>query len=301
MGNRNWIYLAVAVVLGLLAVVLANAYFSGVEEQQQRVAEEQKLARIVVTTQPLEFAQPLTTENLRMANYPANSVPEGAFFSIPQALQGGKVALQPMVPNEPVLRNKVNDRAILSAKLPEDMRAVSIPISAITAVSGFVRPGDLVDILLTRDEDGGERVEVILERVQILAINQTSSENANDPQVGSTATVLVDLFNAQKLTLAQRLGQLSVVLRNIKNQEQGTAVVVTPGDVGTGYYRRAPRASFTPQTSAPAPTRSAASEPAPRRQSSAAPSAPPPPRGPSMTVMRGTDSETYTVDRLRGN
>ena len=47
--------------------------------------------------------------------------------------------------------------------------------------------------------------DVILERVKLLAIDQVASENATDPKVGKTAVVEVNLFDAQKLVLAQRL------------------------------------------------------------------------------------------------
>ena len=77
-------------ILGLLliAVVLANSYFSGVEAEQERIAQQNEVARIVVATQPLDFGTALTTENTRMQNFPANSVPTGAFFSIDELVQG---------------------------------------------------------------------------------------------------------------------------------------------------------------------------------------------------------------------
>ena len=65
-GQRNLIILAVAVLLGLFAVFIANSYFSGIEQREAQRAEAQKLARIVVATQPLAFGTPLTPDNLRM-------------------------------------------------------------------------------------------------------------------------------------------------------------------------------------------------------------------------------------------
>src|SRR5260370_42176747 len=103
MQNRNWIVLAVAIVLGLVAVLLANSYFSGVKEKQERLAQQQAMARIVVAAQPLEFGTKLTPQNVRMQNFPASSVPEGAFRSIDDALKDNRVALRPIVVNEPVL------------------------------------------------------------------------------------------------------------------------------------------------------------------------------------------------------
>lgn len=293
MGSRNLIYILIAVGLGLVAVVLANSYFSGVEERQERVAQQQ-LARIVVATQPLDFGSALTTENIRLQNYPANSVPVGAFFSMEELLQGGQVALRPIVPGEPILADKLSGRSVLSAKLPDGMRAMSIPISATNAVSGFIRPADIVDVLLTRDLGDDEQVtEVVMEAVQVLAIGTTQSENATEPGLAGTATVLVDLFGAQKLTLARKMGEMSLVLRNVENAEEGPGVAVMTRDVSP--FRKRSGGGGAPQQAAyqPAPS-------APARASTGSVAAPRP-SGPSMTVIRGTETTDYSVGRLGGN
>ncbi|GGD49863.1 Flp pilus assembly protein CpaB [Croceicoccus pelagius] len=294
MGSRNLIYILIAVGLGLVAVVLANSYFSGVEERQERVAQQQQLARIVVATQPLDFGSALTTENIRLQNYPSNSVPVGAFFSMEELLQGGQVALRPIVPGEPILADKLSGRAVLSAKLPDGMRAMSIPISATNAVSGFIRPADIVDVLLTRDLGDDEQVtEVVMEAVQVLAIGTTQSENATEPGLAGTATVLVDLFGAQKLTLARKMGEMSLVLRNVENAEEGPGVAVMTRDVSP--FRKRSGGGGAPQQAAyqPAPS-------APARASTGSVAAPRP-SGPSMTVIRGTETTDYSVGRLGGN
>jgi len=194
-GNRNLIFLAVAVVVGLIAVVLANSYFSGVETRQERVAAEQRLARIVVATQPLEFGQPLTAQNLRLQNFPQASVPQGAFRSVEEAMRGGRVALRPIVPGEPVLRDKVSGtdgRAVLAANLSEGMRAVSIPVSATTGVSGFVRPGDTVDVMLTRSlGESDYMTDVILEDV-VDALHQVRERAVRAVWMSDDAFALLD-------------------------------------------------------------------------------------------------------------
>ena len=160
MPRRNLIIIGIAVFLGVIAVILANSYFSGVEERQEQIAEEQRLARIIVATQPMEFGEPLTTENIRLQNWPAQSVPEGAFLTVADALKDNRVALRPIVPGEPILASKVSGtdgRATLAALLPEGMRAVSIPINNVNGVAGFVLPGTTVDVLLVRQIEGGGR------------------------------------------------------------------------------------------------------------------------------------------------
>ena len=316
MGGRNLIILAIAVVIGIAAVFFANAYFSGVEERQERIAEEQQLRRIVVATQPLEFGTVLSPDNIRLQNFPANSVPEGAFVSIEEALRDGRVALRPVVPGEPILRDKVSGadgRAVLSALLPEGMRAVSVPVSAVSSVSGFVRPNDLVDVILTRQIPGPGATgtdlmaDVIMEGVQVLAIDQLRSEDATEPTVGNTAVLLVDLFGAQKLILAQRVGQLSLALRNVEEQEPGQLLTVTARDLGDpAIYLAGNESSPAPAPApqyifAPAGFGQGAPAAAPQRSAApAAPAAPPRPSGPTMSVTRGSDTTEYEVGRMGG-
>lgn len=302
MGGRNFIFLLIAIGVGAVAVLLANSYFSGMEQRQERIAQEQKLARIVVATQPLEFGAALTAQNLRLQNFPENSVPQGAFRSVEDATKGGRVALRPIVPGEPVLADKVSGsggRAVLAANLPEGMRAASISVSAVTGVSGFVRPGDIVDVILTRRIPGGTDAQdmmndVILEKIKVLAVDQVASEQATDPAVGKTAVLEVDLLGAQKLALAERIGQLSLALRNVESQDPEALTTVTARDLGTmGAYSAArPRRAQTAPMRSPPLLVYRDEEPAskPARQ-----------HGPTMTVYRGVEPTEETVGHLGGS
>ncbi|MGN3975105.1 Flp pilus assembly protein CpaB [Tsuneonella sp. SYSU-LHT278] len=304
-GQRNLIIAGVAVLLGLFAVFIANAYFSGIEERQARVAEKQKLARIVVASQPLAFGTRLSTNNVRLANWPQASVPQGAFRTIEAALQQNRVALRPIVVGEPVLADKVSGRggrATLAANLPEGMRAVSVPVNEVTGVSGFVLPGTTVDVLLTRQMPGegaqqqDQMVDVVMENVQVLAIDQNVDEKSGEPKPGRTATLQTDLYGAQQLTLAQKLGSLSLALRNVESQEPGNNATVTARDLPGGRFYRPARAqrSAVPVNYSPSVTAPVAAGAATLRPTAPAYS------GPSMAVYRGVEKSDYEIGRLGG-
>ncbi|MES2699162.1 MAG: Flp pilus assembly protein CpaB [Pseudomonadota bacterium] len=308
MGNRNALFIIAAVIIGLVAVVLANSYFSGVEQRRDQVAEDSSLTRIVVATQPLEFGTPLTAENLRLQGYPPAAVPDGAFTSLEMALSGGRVALRPIVPNEPVLASKVSGsggRAVLSANLAEGMRAVAIGVDAVQGVSGFVRPGDVVDIFLTRQmrgEGSGPQdliTEVVLENIKVLAIDQIASEAATEPSVARTAVVELNQRDAQKIVLAGRLGTLSLALRNVQEQDEfGAASLVTNRDFAGSRFIVAGR---------PAARNEAVNQPVAAQafqalnNLSAAVASAPARVGPTMTVYRGVEATEESVSQLRGN
>lgn len=289
MNRRNLIVLAAAAVIALFAVLLVNTWFSGVQQRQNQPVATPAVTRIVVASQELAFGTPLTEANVRMVDWPRSSVPDGAFTTIPDALKGGRVALRPIEVGEPVLADRVSGpdgRASIAYNIPGDMRAVAIPISAVAGVGGFVAPGDVVDIFLTRAAGDSQMTSVVLENVQVLAIDQLADEKKTNPKVGRTATVLTDLYGAQKLTLARQIGSLSLALRNVQNQAVGSTRVVTARDLGGSGFTLAasrPAAAVPSRPSGPALP--------------VAPVAPRIPSGPAMTIYRGTADTQYEVPR----
>ena len=153
MQARNLVISASAAVFGLLAVYLGNAYFAGFEKQQVRVAETQRLTQIVVAAQDLAFGAKPSAQNLRLASWPEASIPAGAFTSLDEVTRGARVTVLPISAGAPVLAANLSGadgRATLSAALRAGKLAFSIPINDVSGVGGFVRPGDVVDVLLTR-------------------------------------------------------------------------------------------------------------------------------------------------------
>lgn len=310
MQGRNWIVIGIAVLLGLLALYLANTYFTSVEQRSERIAKEQELVRIAVASQPLEFGTRLGEQNVRMQAWPAASVPEGAFRSLPEALKNNRVALRPIVVGEPILASKVSGadgRATLAALLPAGMRAVSVPVSAVNGVAGFVLPGTMVDVILTRPIPGegatneDVRSDVVLENVQVLAVDQLADDKRGEPKVSKTATLAVSLQDAQRLSIAQRIGTLSLALRKVEDAYAGApggearyAQTITNRQLG------GPRL-FIPESRA---GRGAAQGGVPAL--AVAPVAqggfvvPPAHRGPTMTVFRGVEPTIYPVGNLGG-
>ena len=308
MRGRNLVIVGIAVVVGLLAVFLANSYFSGAAEREERRAAELQMARIVVATQDIAFGTKITDTNTRLVNWPASSVPAGAFSSIAEAASGGRVALRPMTTGEPVLASKVSGtdgRATIAANLPEDMRAVAIPIDSVAGVGGFVRPGDVVDVMLTRQIPGegasatDKMTTVVLENVLVLASGLVADEQNTEPVVSQTATLQTDLFGAQKLALAREVGTFTLALRNVQNQQVGATETVVTRDLGgenLRIYGRGGSSNAAPAASQPVINLTPAMLGS-RTQAARSPTPARRPSGPTMSIVRGTEAQSYEVER----
>lgn len=214
MRRLGLIILAVAVLLGAGAVWgLLN---------MNRASNAVNGATVVVAARSIELGQALTPDMLRLQQWPAGALPSGAFTQISE-LTGGdaRVALRAIEPNEPILASRVSGaggRATLSATIAEGHRAVAIRVNDVVGVGGFVLPGDFVDVLLTRGEGQNYnnqqmRTDLLIQGVRVLAIDQTASENRNDPQVVRAVTVEVTPEDGQKVALASQIGTLTLALR----------------------------------------------------------------------------------------
>lgn len=165
----------------------------------------------------------------------------------------GSVARQVLPKGVPIARSATvqpGDRGFLAAVLPEGMRAISIPISEVGGISGLVMPGDRVDIILTysvaADTIDAKRdvhaSETVVTNLRVLALDQRLQKSGPDaipgskdgPPVASTATIEVTPQQAETITLATTLGELSLVLNSVRDggdpkpePEAGTDAVPT--------------------------------------------------------------------------
>lgn len=140
----------------------------------------------------------------------------------------GTLVRAPILTGEPVLTSKLvhaGQAGVMAVTLDPGMRAMAVPLTAESAVGGFILPGDHVDIVVSRQLDpsaGGatgatKRVvaNVVLNNVRVLAIDQNNAgPQKTVAEVGATATVEVSPEQAEQLVVAKGVGQLTLVLRS---------------------------------------------------------------------------------------
>ena len=316
MKRQTIIALGVAVILGLLAVLLANTYLTGRERQLANSPEG--MVRIAVAALPFDYGADVTPDKIKFVNYPATSLPPGTYRSVAELLPMGKrrVALRPIQVNQPLLAADLSgegQNASIAALLPDGMRAATVRINDVSGVAGFVKPNDTVDVLITRqaigaDREAGQVTDVLLQNIRIIAMDQDAAGADGKPVVSRTATMEVTPVDAQKLALGQQLGQLSLVLRK-PGEDQNIAQVdtVSLDDLRYSYYSGARPATgaSSPRSNLAAATAAAMALPALRparvarisqpRRAPPKPVAPTAPDTNKVDVTRGTSTSTYEV------
>lgn len=296
MRQQTLIALAVAVVLGLIAVFLANSYLN---RGEQRAEAQTSMAKIAVAAVPLDYGIDLSPDKVKFVDYPAASIPAGSFSTYQQLVPAGKrrVVLRPMTVNEPILATKLAGEGLgpsIAYLLPDGMRAAAVRVNDVSGVAGFIQPNDSVDVLVTRTLPGSDNrqvTDVLIQNVKVIAMDQNAQTADGKPVVARTATLEVVPTDAQKLALGQQVGTLSLVLRKPGQEQDSTVRTVSLNDLRYSYYGAAPATPATYTTSQRArPRVTAAVQRRPVR-----PAVPPRPIRNSVEVVRGTQGSNYEV------
>ena len=252
MRKNTIVMVAIAVVFGLIAVFVAQAWLNYQNELRARnVAPKEKpvaTRTIVIATAPLRFGTQVSTDNLKEIEWPEAAIPAGTFGSLAELTSGGKrIVLASIERNEPILRAKITgpgQKATLSAVIQDGMRAVTVRVNDVEGVAGFVLPGDHVDVLLTRQAERTNGMnDVVLQNSRVLAVDQLADDASDRPTVVKAVTLEVDTIGAQKIALAASLGNLSLMLRRAGELHVDATRRVTTSDLTqTEVMQRTPDA-----------------------------------------------------------
>ncbi len=240
MRARTLLLLSFAIILAIGTFVLARSYF---QAQQARVEApkpvEQPARAVLVARADIGRGQILRKEDLVWQAWPEGSIDKSYILSTgdkkPESFEGW-VAINPIAGGEPVTESKIispGNRGFLAAVLRPGMRAISVPISVTSGISGFLFPGDEVDLLLTYPIPtgaGGEgkgfehRVaETVLHNIRVIGIDQRLQSKAGEAFPGHTATFEVTPKQSEVIALATEIGKLSLTLHSLRTPSEQAA------------------------------------------------------------------------------
>jgi pilus assembly protein CpaB len=203
---------------------------------------------VLVATRALPVGTIIDAEALKYQPWPQGLVQPAYFIKGSNGTNPadllGTVVRNEITAGQPITQGSLirpGERGFLAAALGPGMRAITVPVSSTSSVAGFIFPGDRVDIVLTQEVKGGgdgdplKVSETILRNVRVLATDQrTSAQNAEGkPEVRTFSTVTLEATPkiAEKIAVAQTIGQLSLSLRAMADNNAELERAIAAGEV----------------------------------------------------------------------
>lgn len=240
--------LVMGIGLASFAVYMARDYISTYQAELDRERELRDLIvptkDVVVLNRAVRYGERLTAEDVRLVRWPESAVPEGTFTSMeafigsdPQRL---RTAIRAVEKDEALMQVKVTEPgqdAGVSSRLSKGKRAFAIRVDVSSGVSGFLRPGDRVDVYWsgtlpgTAEEGSREVTQLIQSRVRLIAIDQTADEDRLNPTIARTVTVEASPTQVAALAQAQNTGSLSLSLVGAEDETIVSDVLVDQNEL----------------------------------------------------------------------
>lgn len=300
--------LGIALVLSLVTSLLIYNYL----QRAVGKADMKEGVPVVVAKTDIPAKTKITAEMVQQIRVPAEYLQPGGVQDLKNVV--GVIAREPIVAGE-----QITDRRLVresksvgfTGMIPRDKRAVTVAVSEVTGVAGFVKPGDYVDVIVTFEQGMvGDNVSyMMLQNVLVLAANRDAEagaagngakEAAKDAVKATTVTLAVTPDEAAKLTLAEEKGKIRLALRPYLplNGIEITNTITPKELVGVQYspvQSQPSSGGHEVQPAAPVPPQYYMSPP------QIQPAAPPRETGPEtnskgIQVIRGTKTENIPVN-----
>jgi pilus assembly protein CpaB len=238
MNSKRMVFLLLAVIVAGATAFMARAWLQGERAalmaqaslRPETPAAAQTL-QVLVARNGVHTGQIVKPDDLRWQSWPQGSLAPTYIVEGKRPMSDfvGAVARGPIAAGEPVTEGKLvlaGTRGFMAAVLLPGTRAVSVPITATSAVSGFIYAGDRVDVLLTHvlnADKGGQHTatETILRNARVIAMDQRLDFSPGDkPDIAKTATLELTPKQSEIVTLAVKMGDLSLVLRSLQDNDE---------------------------------------------------------------------------------
>jgi pilus assembly protein CpaB len=206
---------------------------------QEALAKVVPTVTVYVADKPLRYGQKLTKEDVRLVDWPENAIPEGSFIKeaalFPDNSDELRVVLRAMEKDEAIMAIKVTEPGEdtgLTSRLERGKRAFTIKVDVSSGVSGFLRPGDRVDVFWTGRADlGGQNsnsdiTKLIEAGVKLIAIDQSAGGELDEATIARTVTVAISPQQVAALAQAQSTGKLSLSLVGAEDDTIAEAINV---------------------------------------------------------------------------
>lgn len=230
------------VIVGILAVaiaaVAAYSLYNYLRGQEKRVEESIGSVKVVVAATEIPVGTTINTTQIKTADWPKGNIPQGAFQSTNDVV--GRVAIQTFLSGDPITEPKLMPKegpfSVLTYKIPEGHRAMTVSVDQVAGVAGFINPGNMVDVVLTTTTPGASQAisKIVLQNVPVLAIGQTVENREGKAVVVPTVTMDVTPDDAEKLAIASTQGRLQLVLRRVGDKETAKTTGATVAKVISG-------------------------------------------------------------------
>jgi pilus assembly protein CpaB len=215
---KSKVIIPLALLCSVGAAYIGRDYINELRKVEPKTVEEPIEQSVLITNFDLEIGRVISEEDLTVKMWPLELAPEGSFSELENLV--GRVVRTEILAGEPIIERKLAPEGSiggLSGRIPVGKVAMTVGVNVVSGVSGFIVPGCRVDVIVTTSTNYSKesaKTKIILQNVEVIAIDQETERDSNSPLSVQAVTLVVTPDEAEKLALASTEGKLQLILRN---------------------------------------------------------------------------------------
>lgn len=243
--NKNWLLLAGAIALGGLAFFLSNkAINSRISQLEEEATRGKTMVRVVVASRALNAGELIDSSVVSVRQIPSEFVNKTTVVPDTYDAVDGQALQVEVQRGEPLLTSYTASRGgtVFAAVIKAGRRALTLEVDEISSISGMLRPGDRIDLLLTaRPPDHGngaagrEVTFPMLSNIEVLATGQAQKARPAPGEAAASGfshiTLDVTPEESTRITVAKTAGKLTALLRSPGDRTANPSRSMTADDV----------------------------------------------------------------------
>ena len=240
--GTSFAVLIAGIIMALLAGVIT---FGWLQKRTSARTQEMATQPAVVAAVNLAWGKVLDVVQVKTVPFLKGSLPQGSFSQVSQV--AGRTLLYPVKEGEPLFESQLAPTSVkgggVSALISPNKRAMAVRVDKVIGVSGYINPGNRVDVLVTVNLPGENRSPVtktVLDNVLVLTVGSEIEKTGKQekPSAVDVITLEVTPEQGEKLALAATEGKVVLALRNptdtVEVATKGATVPVLLASLGAG-------------------------------------------------------------------
>jgi pilus assembly protein CpaB len=235
--NKNWLMLILSLALGGTAAYLGSAVIKNrIAAIESEAKNGKQLVKVVVPLKDLGVGTTLTTDMLAVREVPREFVHSNAVT--PETLENveSQRLAVPVRRGEMLLTMHTEGvgSKVFSGFLKPGQRALTVPVSDENSISGMLRPGDRIDLIVvlrpSNTAGAGNKQDVTFPLMSNVTVLSKADANKGTERYANI-TLEVAPEDAHRIIVAQSSGQLKALLRNPDDVAANTTRPLTSDDL----------------------------------------------------------------------
>ena len=215
------ILIVLTVLVALTTSLLAYKWFK--ERSIANAGRRGELVNVAVAVADLSWGTIIKPEMVKTVPFLKGSLTSG-FFS-DTASVAGRVVITPIKADEPIFASRLATSDItkggVAAVISENKRAMGVKVDKVQGVSGFIHPGNRIDVVATfRPANSQMPVTMtVLENIPVLATGTETEIRGRQEKAVEVDVITLEVSpeEAEVLALASAEGKLQLSLRNFSD------------------------------------------------------------------------------------